>query len=229
MALEDVLAAATVRPVHIGLLDIKDAPLYGWSGPGAFAPTGTGIDDLDNNIFLSMEGAVHISDINEDQGIGSAITITFAVGEETTGFILGESQLGEDDLGEPGATVGPGYTQIIDDRRAFQGRAAKLWLGFLSADESSVLPEIEPIFNGVMVNAETNRQSGQVATFSIVCDHDTQKARGAPVRWIDHQVFYPSDTASTFINALARGAVATAQQGRPWQPSDELPPFFRWY
>jgi hypothetical protein len=213
MALEDVLTAATVRPVHIGLLDIKDAPLYGWSGPGAFVPTSTGDSDLDGNVFLSIEGAVDISDITEDQGIGGPLQVTFAVGEEIEGWQVGLSALGEDQLGAPGATVGPGYTQIIDDRRAFIGRKAKLWLGFLSADESSVLPEIEPVFSGVMVSAEATRQSGQVAAFSITCDQDTQKARSAPVRWIDHAQFYPSDTASSFINSLSRGSVATAVQG----------------
>lgn len=210
MALEDLLTASVVRPVHIGWLDFRNDPLYGWTGPGAFAPTGTGDTDLDNNVFLGVEGLVAVTDFSEDQGMGGEISITFAIGQDIAGWVMGESEVGLDYLGSP---AGAGFDQIVLDRRAFLGRKAVVWLGFLSADESAVQPEIQRVFSGVMVGASTHRQTGQAATITVTCDQDTQKARGIPVRLIDHQVFYPTDTATSFINSLARGAVGTGILG----------------
>jgi hypothetical protein len=231
MAIEDFLSAPVVKPVHIGFFDIKDDPLYGWTGEGAFAPIGTGDADLDNNIFLATEGAVNITDFTEDQGMGDSISITFAISEPTGGFILGESQLGVDPLGTNRIAM---FDQLVLDRRLFMGRKAVIWLGFLiepeSGDEigwqpeewgaagwqpeggSYVSPDIQRMFTGVMVGASIQRQVGQPTTITLICDQDLQKAATAPVRWIDHQVFYPTDTASTFINSLSRGAIATARE-----------------
>jgi len=205
MALADLLQAAVVRPVTVGWLDFKDDPLRGWSGPGAFAPTDTGDSDLDGNVFLEVEGAVELSEIRQDQGLGAPLTITFAAGEMNDE---------------------PGVLQLIADRRAFLGRKVKLWRFFLSADESSVLPDFYVLFSGVMVGAETVRRPGQPALISVRCDQDLQKARTAPVRWIDHQIWYPSDAFSTYINSLSRGGVATAQEratGPTFIPGRPLP------
>lgn len=194
MALADVLQAAVVRPVRAGWLDFASDPLYGWTGSGSFAPSGTSDSDLNGNVFLEVEGAVEISEIQQDRGLGGPITITFAAAE-----------MGSE----------PVVQQIIADRRAFLGRRAKIWQLFLSSDESSVLPEFYVLFNGVMVNAETIRQPGEPALIRVTCDQDLQKAQTAPVRWIDHSIWFPSDTASTFINSLARGPVATGVTGMP--------------
>jgi hypothetical protein len=189
MALADVLAAATVRPVVVGWLDFADDPQRGWDGPGTLMPTGTGDDDLDGETFLSAAGAIEISDIKQDQGIGGPVTITFAAGEMEDESIV---------------------TQLIVDRRAYLGRRAKFWRMFLNAGESAVLPEYDVLFNGVMVAANTDRRTGAAATIAVTCDQDLQKARTAPLRLIEHQVFYAGDTASSFINDLARGPVAGA-------------------
>src|SRR5688572_29455705 len=203
MPLADVLVADVVRPVLVGFLDFKDDPVRGWTGPGTFAPIGTGDADLDGETFASAGGAVHITAFSHDQGLGGPVTVTFAAGE-----------MNDEEV----------FLQIVADRRAYLGRVARFWLFFLSADEASVLPEFEAMFTGVMVHAETNRQPGQPATITITCDQDTQKAYTAPVRWIDHQVFYPSDTASTFINDLARGQIAGGESAAPPSQPRRLPP-----
>lgn len=197
MALADVLAAAVVRPVIVGFLDFKDDPVRGWTGPGTFAPLGTGDADLDGETFGSTEGAVHITAFAQDLGLGGQVTVTFAAGE-----------MDDEDV----------VLQIVADRRAYLGRTARFWLFFLNQAESSVLSDFEALFTGVMVNAATNRQPGQPATITITCDQDTQKAFNAPVRWIDHQAFYPTDTASTFMNDLARGLVAGGETVAPRPP-----------
>ena len=193
MSLEDVLAAATVRPVVVGFLDFKDDQVFGWTGPGTFLPTGTGDPDLDGEAFTSSEGAVEITDFVENQELGGPVTVTFAAGDMVDEEIV---------------------QQLVADRRAFQGRRAKFWRFFLAADESSVLPEFDVLFNGVMVNAETRRIPGEGAIIQVVCDQDLQRARTPPVRWADHQVFYPTDTATSFVNDLNRGGIASAVQRR---------------
>jgi hypothetical protein len=219
MALADVLGAAVVRPVHVAFFDIKDDPIYGWTGPGAFAPTGTGDADLDGNVFLSAEGIVQASDVVEDEGIGGDFTLTFAVDEDINAWILGESELGVDFLGDSG---GPVYDQLVLDRRAFVGRRAKVWLFFLAADEASVLPEFDVVFNGFMSSASMSRSSAEPSVVTLTCDQDTQKSKGIPALWVDHQYFNPDDTAASFMNNLARGNVAGASGGTIRPPDYDL-------
>jgi hypothetical protein len=205
VTLAETLAAATVRPVYIAFFDIKDTPVRGWTGPGILVPTGTGDDDFDDFTYDHAEGAVSITDIIENQGIGGEVSITFAVSESISGWIWGESQWGIDYWGNPG---GPVYDQIIVDRRSFLGRKAVIWRGFLVEDDSGILPEIERIFTGVMIGCSMQRQTGRPTLATLVCDQDTQFANMAPARLMDHQFFNPSDTSTSFLNDLVRGPIA---------------------
>lgn len=197
MSLADDLVASVVRPVFIGWLDFATAPLYGWTGVGAFLPLGTGDPDLDGNTFPEAGAAVSISDFEQDTGIGGPLTIDFSAGE-----------MDDEDV----------FQQLIVDRSAYLGRRAKIWLGFMNSDESAVLSDFEILFYGVMTSARTKRQTGQPSLISVTCDQDLQKARTSPIRWIDHQFFYPSDTASSFINDLSRGPISSSQR-LPGQPA----------
>lgn len=188
MALADVLAAPVVHPVFVGWLDFKTDPVRGWTGPGAFAPTGTGDSDLDGETFLHAEGPISIGDFTEDSGLGQPLPITFSAGE-----------MDDEEA----------FLQLVVDERLFMGRTAKIWLFFMQDDESDVEADFDVLFSGVMVKAQTSRQPGEPALVTIECDQDLGRASHAPVRWIDHQIFYSSDTWSTFINDLARGALAT--------------------
>jgi hypothetical protein len=205
VALADVLAAPTVRPVYVGYFDIKDTPVRGWTGVGTLLPTGTGDADFDDFTYDSAEGAVDVSDLIENQGIGGEISLSFAVSENIAGWIMGTSQVGVSFLGDPG---GPIYDQIIIDRRHFLGRKAISWLAFLTEDESGILPEVERIFAGVMVGCSMQRRTGQPTLVTLNCDQDTQFAQMAPARLMDHQFFNPNDTATSFLNDLVRGPIA---------------------
>jgi hypothetical protein len=181
-------------------------PLRGWTGPGTLVPTGTGDADFDDYTYDSAGGAVIVSDIVEDQGIGSEITLLYSVSEDISGWVWGESQWGIDSWGSnPG---GPIYDQIVIDRRHFLGRKAVIWLAFLTADESAILPEVERIFSGVMIGCSMQRQTGQSTMVTLTCDQDTQFAQMAPARLMDHQTFNPGDTATSFLNDLTRGPLA---------------------
>ena len=207
--IEAILGAQTVHPVHIGRFYIKDAEVLGWTGPGIFTPTGTGDIDLDDEVFVSAEGVIEASDILENQGIGAEVSFKFAVSEDIAGWIWGVSTWGSASSfwGNPG---GPVFDQIIQDRRPYLGRRAVVWLGFLSDDESEVLPEIQRVFTGVMTSVGMQRGTGQASMVTLTCDQDTQKAFLAPARWLDHQSFYPGDTGSSFIVDLARGSIGGA-------------------
>lgn len=196
MALADVLGAAIVRPVHVGWLDFKTDPVYGWTGPGSFAPSSTGDSDLDGNTFVPTAAAVAISDFVENQGFGKPLQLTFAAGD-----------MEDEEI----------FQQLVVDQRAWLGRRAKFWLFFLTADESTVLSDFSVMFNGVMIGASLQRQPGQSAVIQITCDYDLQKARRPPTRWIEHGMFYSGDTATSYMNSLGRSANAL-NPSQPYSP-----------
>lgn len=205
MALEDTLSAPIVRPVHVGLLDFATDPVRGWTGPGTFVPSGTGDADLDGQTFYNVSGAINISDFTENQNIGESLTITFAVGE-----------MADEEI----------YQQLVVDQRAYMARKAKIWLFFLNADESAVLADYAVMFNGVMIGADFTRQPGSPAIVTIKCDADIKQANRPPTRWIEHQRFYPTDTASRYLTSLGRKATVVspytpAYPGQyPWNPDN---------
>lgn len=180
MSLSDRVTAAVVRPVYVGYLDIKDDPVFGWTGPGLFNPSGTGDTILDSNTFASVEGAVDISDISEGGG-GQPITITFSAHDADENVIR----------------------QLVRDRRAWRFRRAKLWRFFLLDDESAVHPEFQQIFSGYMREFTMVKKLGEPATITLTLDYDIQHVQGAELRWIDEPTGW-----SSFITALANGPLA---------------------
>jgi hypothetical protein len=187
VALEDILKAPVVKPVFIGFFDITSDPIRAWTGPGTFAPSSTGDADLDGHTFGEAIGIVQVSDFTESQGLADEWSISFSVGD---------------------ANLDP-FTQLVVDRRVFVGRKAVVWRGFLLADESGVSPYINRVFTGVMVGATMERQAGGASIITLTCDQDLQKASQSDARLIDHQFFYPGDTASSFMANLSRGSGPT--------------------
>lgn len=187
MTVESKLAATVVRPVIVGWLDIKDDPVYGWTGPGIFAPSGTGDSTLDSNTFLSVAGAIQISDFREGANGSGGVSLTFS---------------GEDN-------DAPVIKQIVRDRRAWQLRRAKIWLFFLNQDMATVSPDFTQLFSGIMVNASTARQPGSPATISIDLDLDAGKTQGASARLVDHRRFETTDTFSSYVIDLSNGKPVT--------------------
>ena len=190
MTIADRLLAPTVRPVFAGWLDLLDDPVFGWTGPGSLALSGTGDPVLDNNIFVPVEGAVEIGDFTESMGAGRPLTITFSAPDNDA----------------------PVIRQIVRDRRIWQLRRAKIWLLFLMEDQASVHPEFTQLFSGVIVQATTNRQPDTPATIVLELDADLRGAAGAPARLLDHSRFNLADRFSDFILPLAQGPITGAAQ-----------------
>lgn len=190
MTLEQRLTGQTVRPVFAGLFDIAGDPALGWTGPGLFAPTGTGDPDLDGNIFSSVEGAADITDFIETMSGSRGVSVTFSANDNDA----------------------PIMAQIVRDRRVWRLRKAKIWLFFLMDDEKTVYPEYRQVFSGVIAEAKTARRFGQPSTIILDLDVDVQNAGGASARWLDHSRFNAGDMFSSFIIDLAKGPIAGAQK-----------------
>lgn len=196
-----------VRPVLIGRLDILNDPVYSWTGPGLFAPTGSGDAALDGNTYDPSEAFIEISAIKEDQGIGSPVTIS------------AKAHLDSEPL----------LRQIVRDRRAWRGRPAYLWIGLLDDNENAVIPYPTRIKTGVMTNMLIRREP-ESAQIDIVIDTDLGNARSAEFRWVDHSRYHPDDTWSSYILKLANQPLG-AERGQVGptnfrqDPQDPLPDF----
>ena len=70
------LASRVVRPVLIGRLDILGDAVNAWTGPGLFAPSGTGDSALDGQTFSPAAAFVSLSAVTEDQSTGGPVTVT---------------------------------------------------------------------------------------------------------------------------------------------------------
>lgn len=169
-----------VRPVLIGRLDFLGDPVYSWTGPGLFVPSGSGDSALDGNSYDPAEAFIDISAITENQGIGGPVTIT------------AKAHLRDEPL----------LRQLVRDRRAWRGRPAYLWLGLLNSDENAVLNYPTRIKTGVMTNMLITRDA-ETASVQITVDTDLGNARSAEFRWLDHARYHPSDTWSSYILKLA--------------------------
>jgi hypothetical protein len=174
--METALAERSVRPVLIGRLDIVGDPVFAWTGPGIFAPTGSGDAALDGIIFDPADSFVNISAVTEDQGIGGPVTITATANAEDE----------------------PLLRQVVRDRRQWRGQPAYLWLGLLNADESAVLNHPTRIKTGVITNMIVNREADSVG-IDVVIDADLGNSQSAPFRITDHRRFYPDDDFTRFM------------------------------
>jgi hypothetical protein len=178
--MQTAVAAAVIRPCLVARLDIAGDPVTAWTGPGNFAPTGTGDTSLDGQTFVPTDSLIDLSSIMENQGIGGPVTITMA------GASLNLDML----------------KQVIRDKRVWQGRNTWLWLALLSADESTVVANPTRIKTGVISSIVINRV-GLATTVSVTIDKDLGRSRGAPFRWTDHPRIYSADTFSTYVKMLA--------------------------
>ncbi len=184
-AMQTALAAPEIIPVLIGRLDIKDDPVTAWTGPGIFAPTGTGDAALDDETFDPLGPYVDVSDITEDLSMGDPVVIRLH------GHDIDESLL----------------RQVVRDKRVWRGRKAWLWMGLLNADMFTVIADPTRIKTGVITHMAIRRKEGE-AVVDVTIDNDAANARSGPLRWIDHVRFYATDTFSTHVIRLANKAEA---------------------
>lgn len=206
-AISTELQSSVITPVLIGRLDIASDPLTAWTGPGTFAPSGSGDTALDGQIFTPVAPFVRLSEITEDRGFGGPVTLT------VSGHDLDEELL----------------RQIIRDKRQWRGQGAYLWMGLLDTNQYSVLADPFRIKTGVIVEMKILR-SGDEAVVEVIIDEDLGNARSAPFRWQDHPRFFSADTFGTFVVKLANKPagiesnaiyIRSDQQPKPGGPGGE--------
>lgn len=174
------LQGATIRPVLIGRLDIKDDPVTAWTGPGIFAPTSTGDVALDGQTFDPLGAFVDVTNVAEDQGMGQPVVL------KLTAHDLDDVAL----------------RQIIRDKRQWRGRRAWLWLGLIDADNKTVVSDPVRIKTGLMTKIIVKRDKTG-ASIDVTIDVDAANARQAAFRLVDHVRYFPGDQFSNFIVKLA--------------------------
>lgn len=189
-SMDTALAATVLRPVLIARLDIRDDPLYAWTGPGAFVPVGSGDTALDGNTYLPAEGLVDIGTVAEEYSAGGPMRLTVTAAELNDVLMR----------------------QVVRDRRIWQGRKAWLWLGLLDTDDMTVIPWPVRLKTGVISSMEVTRggRGGPVCTVTI--DADLGRATGAAYRIKGHALVWPGDTASTYLVRLAQGPLGAAHR-----------------
>lgn len=192
MALSDRATADVVNPLYLAWLDFSVDPIRAWTGPADFAVPGgaTGDPDIDSTTFLSVDGAASLSGIKESLNGNQPVKIIYSAHDLDA----------------------PGMKQIVKDGRDWQIQRAKIWTAFLMDDRKTVHPEIEQVFSGVIVNANTTRQFGQPSTLIIELDNDLRLGGDGGTRWLDHARFNAGDTASSFIIRLANGLLSAGQR-----------------
>lgn len=197
MTLETIVSAPVVRPVFVGLLDFTDDPVYGWTGNGLLAVSGTGDPDLDGNLFAPAEGALTVTDFVENMANGEGITLTFAAPDNDADVVK----------------------QIVRDGRQWILRKLKIWIFFQKENEAEVESFHRQLFSGVMIKAKTSRQLDQAGVITIDGDTDFALAAGAPARLLDHVRFNATDTATSWILDLVNGAIASVGGGLSTAPA----------
>lgn len=203
-SMQTALQATEIRPVLIGRLDILDDPVTAWTGPGIFAPTGTGDGALDGQTFDPIGPYVDVSDVTEDLSMGEPVVIRLH------GHDIDETLL----------------RQVVRDKRTWRGRKAWLWLALLDADAFTVVADPTRIKTGIITQMVIRRKDGS-AVVDVTIDNDRANTRSGPLRWIDHVRFHSTDTFSAFVIKLAnkgKGLDATdirpPGERRPERPKD---------
>jgi hypothetical protein len=179
-AVASAIAGSVLRPVFIGRLDIADDPVYAWTGPGLYAPTGTDDTALNDITFDPAGSFFEISDITEDQGIGGPVTLR-----------ADATDLDQDLL-----------RQVVRDKRKWFGQSAYLWWGLLNETETAVLADPIRIKTGVMTTMNLVRSHESVYV-SVTIDHDFRNSKAAPNRLVAHEQLWAGDTYANYLVKLA--------------------------
>jgi len=180
-AMQTALQDRVLSDVAIGRLDIASDPVYFWTGPGLFAPSGTGDAALDGNVYDSDEAPADISEISEDPGGEDSVLLTFPAHDMDQNLLR----------------------QIVRDRRQWRLRKAWLWKGLLdTSDLKTVIANPMRAFTGVITNVRVMRDD-EGAGVAVTLGRDYGLATGTPYRIINHARLWPGDTYSAYLLKLA--------------------------
>ena len=188
------LTKSVLRPFFVAYLDITGDVIRVTTAPVSLTFTGTGDADLDSQTFSAVDHTfIDISEVVHREGGSETVTCTLSgmIGIDTT--LLNQ----------------------IGNKSNWQGRVARLWLGFVT--EHAEVVTIAPYYTGYMM---TPRISGspQMQTITLEIEGYLASMTEASGRtYLDQSYYDSADTsaASTISNAngTSAGLVPTNPDG----------------
>lgn len=193
------LDSQIITPVWIIRLDIKDDPVYVWTGLGARTFPGSGDAALEG---LTFEGIANVGDIGAvtDAKEGSSSLRLALPGVDITDLAL---------------------RQVVFDERTWQFRGAWIWVALLSAS-GTVIGQPVRIKKGRMDNMthEEDAASGEGTLSVEIESHQAYAGEALNTRWSEQPEVDPTDTSQDYVWALAnQSPVLGAAQTRASGPS----------
>lgn len=170
----------TLYPALLIRLDIEGDPLYMWTGPYDYTPSGTGDAMLDG--------------------------ITFTMGGHIAEF---SSVIDSSDGSQPVSITLPGIDpndvalkQIIWDARIWQFKPAYIWLALLD-DNSAIIGT--PI-RLKTARIDTIEYQGLATEAKLICTiegHQAWAGEALNSRWSEQKLIDPTDTSNNYVATLA--------------------------
>ena len=191
------LAKPLIRPFYVAWLDITGDEIYATTAPVSLQFSGTGDVDLDyatngNNAFSAVDHTfIDVSEVVHKEGGSETVTVTLS------------GMLGIDST----------LLNQIGTKSNWQGRTARLWLGFVT--EHGAVVSSASYYTGYMM---TPRISGSPEMQTIALEIEgylASMSEASGRTYLDQDYYDSADTsaASTVSNANGTSAGAIAANG----------------
>lgn len=177
---ESALLGATLFPALLLRLDIKDDPIYVWTGPYDYSPSGTGDASLDGLTFLLGGHVAEFSSITDSADGSQPVSITLP------GIDPDSSALKE----------------IIWDSRLWQFRPAFIWLALLDED-SQIIGKPIRIKTGRIDNIEYQGLETEARLICTIEGFNAWASEPLNSKWSHQKQFDATDISNDFTATLA--------------------------
>lgn len=183
------LDASTIYPAWLIRLDIKDDPVFVWTGLGPIVFTGTGDTALDGFVFDGVASAGTISSIVDAANGSQAVTLQLA------GVDLNDATL----------------RQVVFDENVWQARAAWMWL-VLFDSTGTMIGAPTRVKTGRMDQMTVEDQADN--TGAVNCQIESQQAYASEAlytRYSEQTDYYAADISQAYVWDLANQAPVIGQ------------------
>lgn len=186
------LAKPLIRPFYVAWLDITGDVVRATTAPVSLTFSGTGDADLDGETFSAVDHTlIDVSEVVHKEGGSETVTVTLS------------GMLGIDST----------LLNQIGTKSNWQGRTARLWLGFVT--EHGAVVSIASYYTGYMM---TPRISGSPEMQTIALEIEgyiASMSEASGRTYLDQSYYDSADTsaASTVSNANGTSAGAIAANG----------------
>lgn len=183
------LDAATIYPAWLIRLDIKDDPVFAWTGIGPIVFTGTGDTALDGFVFDGVASAGTISSIVDAANGSQAVTLQLA------GVDLNDASL----------------RQVVFNENVWQARAAWMWMVLFDSSGTMIGAPVR-VKTGRMDQMNVEDQND--GTGVVNCQVESQQAYASEAlytRYSEQTEYYAADVSQAYVWDLANQAPVIGQ------------------